>query len=121
MPKPDAQGNFPAVEFARASLARKIIKARRQAGLTQAELARRAGIRPETLNRIEKGKTTPGIATVAKIQEVVDRLNRLNGSKGCLYFWRKTKLRSRDLHRVRDLGISSGGPRINLYAVMSLL
>ena len=54
LPKPDAQGNYPAVEYARASLARKIISARRQAGLTQAELARRAGIRPETLNRIER-------------------------------------------------------------------
>ena len=29
LPKPDAQGNYPAVDYARASLARKIIKARR--------------------------------------------------------------------------------------------
>jgi len=35
LPKPDSQGNYPAVENARASLARKIIKARRQAGLLQ--------------------------------------------------------------------------------------
>ena len=68
LPKPDAHGNYPAVDYARVSLARKIIKARRQAGLTQAELARRAGIRPETLNRIEKGKTTPDTATIAKIE-----------------------------------------------------
>jgi DNA-binding XRE family transcriptional regulator len=68
LPKPDAKGNFPAVEYARASLARKIIKARRLAELSQAELARRAGIRPETLNRIEKGKTTPDTATIAKIE-----------------------------------------------------
>ena len=46
-------------------LARKIIKARRMAGLSQAELARRAAIRPETLNRIEKGKTTPDTATIS--------------------------------------------------------
>jgi hypothetical protein len=39
LPKADAQGNYPAVAYARVSLARKIIKARRQAGLTQAELA----------------------------------------------------------------------------------
>jgi ribosome-binding protein aMBF1 (putative translation factor) len=72
LPKADDRGEFPAVEYARASLARKIIKARRAAGLTQAELARRAGIRPETLNRIERGKTTPDTATIAKIEQVLD-------------------------------------------------
>jgi ribosome-binding protein aMBF1 (putative translation factor) len=72
LPKPDAKGNFPAVEYARVSLARKIIKARHQSGLSQAELARRAGIRPETLNRIEKGKTTPDTATIAKIDRALD-------------------------------------------------
>jgi ribosome-binding protein aMBF1 (putative translation factor) len=71
LPRPDAHGNYPAVEYARASLARKIIKARRQAGLTQAELARRATIRPETLNRIEKGKSTPDTATIAKIERAL--------------------------------------------------
>jgi ribosome-binding protein aMBF1 (putative translation factor) len=72
LPKPDAQGNYPAVEYARVSLARKITKARRQAGLTQAELARLAAIRPETLNRIEKGKTTPDTATIAKIERALE-------------------------------------------------
>jgi DNA-binding XRE family transcriptional regulator len=76
LPRPDAQGNYPAVEYARASLSRKIIKARRMAGLTQAELARRAGIRPETLNRIEKGKTTPDTATIAKIQRALEAAQR---------------------------------------------
>ena len=71
LPGPDVQGNYPAVEFARVSLARKIIKARRLAGLTQAELARRAAIRPETLNRIEKGRTTPDLATIAKIKRAL--------------------------------------------------
>jgi len=71
LPPLDDNGNFPAVEYARASLARKIIKARRSAGLTQAELARRAAIRPETLNRIEKGKTTPDTATIAKIERAL--------------------------------------------------
>ena len=72
LPKADAKGNYPAVEYARATLARKIIKARRQAGLTQAELARRAGIRPETLNRIEKGKTTPDTSSIAKIERALE-------------------------------------------------
>ena len=72
LPKPRADGRYPAVEYARASLARKIILQRRALGLTQAELARRAGIRPETLNRIEKGATTPGVATVEKIARALD-------------------------------------------------
>ena len=70
----NAQDKFPAVEYARASLSRKIIKARRMAGLTQVELARRAGIRPETLNRIEKGKTTPDVATIAKIERAIEKM-----------------------------------------------
>ena len=69
LPKPDAQGNFPAVEYARASLARKIIKARRAAGLTQAALARRAAIRPETLNRIDGNLIAPS--------EILGRLLKL--------------------------------------------
>jgi ribosome-binding protein aMBF1 (putative translation factor) len=72
LPQPDAEGYVPAVEYARASLARKIVKARRAAGLTQAALARHAGIRPETLNRIEKGKTTPDTATIAKIERALE-------------------------------------------------
>ena len=75
LPAADAQGNFPAVEYARVSLARKVIKARRALGLTQADLARRAGIRPETLNRIEKGKTTPDTATIAKIERALQTAN----------------------------------------------
>jgi ribosome-binding protein aMBF1 (putative translation factor) len=71
-PKPDAHGNYPAVEYARASLARKIIKARRILGLSQVELARRAAIRPETLNRIEKGRTSPDTATIAKIERALE-------------------------------------------------
>ena len=72
LPKADAKGNYPAVEYGRASLARKIVKARRLAGLSQAELARRAAIRPETLNRIEKGKTSPDTSTIAKIERALE-------------------------------------------------
>jgi ribosome-binding protein aMBF1 (putative translation factor) len=72
LPKPDAQGNFPAVAYVRAALARRIIKTRRREGLTQAELARRAAIRPETLNRIEKGRTTPDTATIARIEHALE-------------------------------------------------
>lgn len=49
------------------SLAQKLVRRRRASGLSQAELARQAGIRPETLNRIERGRTTPDFATIRKL------------------------------------------------------
>ena len=73
LPRPVAQGNYPAVEFARASLARKIVRRRRAAGLTQADLARRAGIRSETLNRIERAKASADVGTVEKIVRALEK------------------------------------------------
>ena len=73
LPEPLPSGNYPAVEYMRVSLALKIIRDRRRLGLTQIELARRAGIRPETLNRIEQGKTSPSVATVDKIDRALKK------------------------------------------------
>jgi ribosome-binding protein aMBF1 (putative translation factor) len=66
-------GNYDAIAHARASVARKLIRDRRAAGLSQAELARRAGIRVETLNRIEKLKLTPSVATVGKLDRTMSK------------------------------------------------
>lgn len=71
LPEPTPEGLYPALVYLDASLARKLIRARRRAGLSQAELARRAGIRVETLNRIEKVKVTPSIKTVEKLDRVL--------------------------------------------------
>ena len=57
----------PGFDLDRSSLAEKLVRRRRAADLSQAALARRAGIRPETLNRIERGRTTPDFATVRKL------------------------------------------------------
>ena len=51
----------------RAILARDIVRDRERAGWTQTELARRAEVRVETLNRIETGKHTPSVATIQKL------------------------------------------------------
>ncbi len=69
-PAPDADGNYPAVEAALFSIAIDIIRDRRRLGLTQAELARRAGIRLETLVRIESGERR---STNARTIEKIDR------------------------------------------------
>ncbi len=69
-------GNYPAIAALRVGLARKLIKRRWAVGLSQAEVARRAGIRPETLNRIEKAKVTADTATVSQIARVLERAER---------------------------------------------
>jgi DNA-binding XRE family transcriptional regulator len=70
LPEANERGNFP-LEALATVLARDILSARRRLGLTQAELARRAGIRPETLNRIEQGKHAASVATVDKIDRAL--------------------------------------------------
>jgi DNA-binding XRE family transcriptional regulator len=69
-------GNYPATEALRAGLARKLIKRRWAVGLSQAEVARRARIRPETLNRIEKAKVTADTTTVTKIVRALEKAER---------------------------------------------
>jgi len=51
--------------------ARDILRARRKLGLSQADLARRAGVRAETINRIEHGKNTPSVPTIVKIDRAL--------------------------------------------------
>lgn len=63
----DDDASSPGLGLDRSGLAEKLVRRRRAAGLSQAELARRAGVRPETLNRIERGRTTPDFATVRKL------------------------------------------------------
>lgn len=73
---PAGEGLAPGFELDRASLADKLVRRRRAVGLSQAELARRAGIRPETLNRIERGHTTPDFATVRKLVVAMNAAER---------------------------------------------
>lgn len=73
LPKPNADGNFPAIGYLRASIARDIIRDRFAVGWTQKELARRAGVRVETLCRIETGKHTPSVPTVDKIDRALSK------------------------------------------------
>ncbi|MGA3066931.1 MAG: helix-turn-helix transcriptional regulator [Tepidisphaeraceae bacterium] len=71
LPDPLPNGNYPAAETIRAIYARRLIEERQSAGLSQSELARRAGLRSETINRLEKGKHTPDTATLAKINKAL--------------------------------------------------
>src|SRR3990172_6602537 len=70
-PPTDAEGNRPAVAFARVSIARKIIEQRHALGISQQELARLSGLRQETISRLESGKHSPTIRTVDKIDQAL--------------------------------------------------
>jgi DNA-binding XRE family transcriptional regulator len=72
-PKPDKKGNFPAIEYARISLARDIIRDRRAAGLTQEELAKLAKTRQETISRIESGNYSPSIKLIDRIDAALQK------------------------------------------------
>ena len=73
MPAPDADGNYPALAALDVLQARDILRARSKLGLSQVELARRAGVRPETLNRIEHGRNVASIPTIAKIDRALQK------------------------------------------------
>jgi len=77
-PSRASSGAMPEAGFVpdRASLAEKLVRRRQATRLSQAELARRAGVRPETLNRIERGRTTPDFATVRKLVVAMDAAER---------------------------------------------
>jgi DNA-binding XRE family transcriptional regulator len=66
-------GNREALPYIRASIARSIIKERRELGLTQVQLAKLAGIRQETLSRLESGKHKPNVRTVERIDAAFRR------------------------------------------------
>lgn len=73
LPTADAAGNLPALDYMRASIARGIIKDRKALGLTQQALAKLAGLRQETLSRLESGRHSPTVRTVEKIDRALKR------------------------------------------------
>ena len=78
LPPRNTRGNYPAAEALQVSIARSILRQRRAAGLTHESFAQLAGIRPETLNRIEKGKHAPSVATVDRIDRALTKAHKAN-------------------------------------------
>lgn len=72
LPAPDRAGNVDAVAFARATIARNVIARRQAAGMSQAALAEAAGVRIETLNRLENARHTADVTTLMKIDRALD-------------------------------------------------
>lgn len=74
LPPADGDGYRPALPFIDASIARDIVRERRAAGLSQQQLADAAGIRQETLSRIESGKHSPTVRTLRRIEAAIRKL-----------------------------------------------
>jgi ribosome-binding protein aMBF1 (putative translation factor) len=70
-PRPDARGNVDARAAIDVSIARDLVTDRIRRGWTQTELARRAGVRLETISRIESGKHIPRQETLLKLDRAL--------------------------------------------------
>ena len=70
VPSPNPDGSF-SPEHVRVMLCNKVIQQRKGAKLTQAQLAKRAGIRIETISRLESGKHIPSVRTMEKIEAAI--------------------------------------------------
>jgi DNA-binding XRE family transcriptional regulator len=81
-PKPDRRGRLPALEYARVSLARDLIRARKGVNLSQQQLADLAGLRQETISRLESGKHTAHPRTVDKIMRAIEAARRKRRRRG---------------------------------------
>lgn len=72
-PSVGADGTSNALEFARASIARRLNSDRRAAGLTLERLADLSGVRQETISRIESGKHTATVRTIDKLAKAIEK------------------------------------------------
>lgn len=52
-------------------LGQKIARQRKAVGLTQAQLAERIGMQPETISRLETGKRSVSLSVIASLSEVL--------------------------------------------------
>jgi len=71
LPPIDSRGERPARAAVLAVIARSLIRRRTAAGLDQKRLAFLAGVRPETISRIESGRYRPRRETILRIDQAL--------------------------------------------------
>jgi ribosome-binding protein aMBF1 (putative translation factor) len=81
LPKPDRHGRVDAIAYARADIARTIIRDRRAAGLSQQALADLAGMRQATIARLEAGKQTATQQTLKRIETALKSVARKKNAR----------------------------------------
>ena len=60
-----------AIEDALAAFAARVVQLRRQSGMTQGQLAARAGLKQSNLSKLERGDHRPLIDTVLRLQHAL--------------------------------------------------
>lgn len=76
LPPADKDGNRDALAFARVTIARQLRADREKVGFSQQALADAAGVRQETVSRIESGKVTPTVAVIDKLDKAIKAATR---------------------------------------------
>ena len=71
LPPKNTRGERPAKPAVLAVIARSLIRRRTHAGLDQKRLAARAGVRPETICRIESARYRPRRETMLRIDQAI--------------------------------------------------
>ena len=66
----------------------ELIRARREAGLSQRELARRAGTSQSTLSAYEAGRKQPSAATLARLLDITGAELTVRPARGGQSLWR---------------------------------
>ena len=69
----DQRGARDALAFADGTIARKLISRRTKSGLTQKALAKKAGVRLETICRLEGGKHAPTRETINRLDAALTK------------------------------------------------
>ncbi len=65
-------------QAAERDVTRRIVEARMEEGLSQQELAKRCGMKPANLCRLENGNGNPSVATLNKIAQGLGRKLEIN-------------------------------------------
>ncbi|MGA2498596.1 MAG: helix-turn-helix transcriptional regulator [Tepidisphaeraceae bacterium] len=82
LPPEDRDGNSDALAFMDATIARTLIRRRIEAGLTQKDLAKLAGVRLETISRVESGKHEPTRETILRLETALKRAEKKPRAQG---------------------------------------
>ncbi|MEX2174512.1 MAG: helix-turn-helix transcriptional regulator [Pirellulaceae bacterium] len=71
LPRVDANGHVPALEYTRKSMAREVIARRKKAGWTVEQLARKAKVRVDVVRSLEQGESKTSVAAVDRIDRAL--------------------------------------------------